>query len=99
VKVKTLYLPHGTLMLANNFLMEAGISGQAGFEDEAYAVDLANVEYRYLAANGINRDVKLYRDVVKSGQDGMSHEYLGECGWIITQEKSHSRMRNASAYS
>lgn len=99
VKVKTLYLPHGTLMLANNFLMEAGISGQAGFEDEAYAVDLANVEYRYLSANGINRDVKLYRNVKQDGTDGMSHEYLGEIGWIITQEKSHSRMRNASAYS
>lgn len=98
VKVKTLYLPHGTLMLANNFLMEDGISGQAGFADEAYAVDLANVEYRYLAANGVNRDVKLYRDVKKDGTDGQAHEYLGEVGWIITQEKSHSRMREASAY-
>jgi len=98
VKVKTLYLPHGTLMLANNFLMEDGISGQAGFADEAYAVDLANVEYRYLSANGVNRDVKLYRDVKKDGTDGQSHEYKGEIGWIITQEKSHSRMREAAAY-
>ncbi len=99
VKVKTLYLPHGTLMLANNFLMEAGISGQSGYEDEAYAVDLANVEYRYLTANGVNRDVKLYRNVKQDGTDGQSHEYKGEIGWIITQEKSHSRFRNASGYS
>jgi hypothetical protein len=99
VKVKTLYLPHGTLMLANNFLMEDGVSGQPGFADEAYAVDLANVEYRYLSANGVNRDVKLYRNVKVDGTDGQSHEYKGEIGWIITQEKSHSRMRNCTAYS
>ena len=98
VKVKTLYLPHGTLMLANNFLLEAGISGQSGYEDEAYAVDLSNVEYRYLSANGVNRDVKLYRDVKKDGTDGQSHEYKGEIGWIFTQEKSHSRMFDAKAY-
>jgi hypothetical protein len=99
VKVKTLYLPHGTLMLANNFLMEDGVSGQPGFADEAYAVDLANVEYRYLSANGVNRDVKLYRNVKVDGTDGQSHEYKGEIGWIYTQEKSSSRMRNCTAYS
>ncbi len=98
VKVKTLYLPHGTLMLANNFLMEDGISGQAGYADEAYAVDLANVEYRYLEANGVNRDVKLYRNVKQDGTDGQSHEYMCECAWVVTQEKSHSRMREASDY-
>ena len=99
VKVKTLYLPHGTLMLANNFLMEAGIAGQAGYEDEAYAVDLANVEYRYLAANGISRDVKLYRNVKQDGTDGQSHEYMGELGWIITQEKAHARIKETFGYS
>lgn len=98
VKVKTLYLPHGTLMLANNFLMEAGIAGQSGYEDEAYAMDLANIEYRYLAANGVSRDVKLYRNVKQDGTDGQSHEYMGELGWVITQEKSHSRMYRTTAY-
>jgi hypothetical protein len=98
VKVKTLYLPHGTLMLANNFLMEAGVAGQSGFATEAYAVDLANVEYRYLSANGVNRDVKLYRNVKVDGTDGQSHEYKGEIGWIFTQEQSHSRMYNSAAY-
>jgi len=57
------------------------------------------VEYRYLTANGVNRDVKLYRNVKIDGTDGQSHEYKGEIGWIITQEKSHSRMRDAAAYS
>ena len=99
VKVKTLYLPHGTLMLANNFLMEAGIAGGAGYDDEAYAVDLANVEYRYLASNGISRDVKLYRNVKQDGTDGQSHEYMAEIGWIITQEKAHARVKEVFGYS
>lgn len=99
VNIKRLMLPHGELLLTNNFNMEAGISGQAGFEDEAYAVDMANVEYRYLAANGVSRDIKKYMDVVKDGVDGKRHEYMAECGWIYTQEKSHSRLRECSAYS
>jgi len=38
------------------------------------------------------------RNVKVDGTDGQSHEYKGEIGWIITQEKSHSRFRDASGY-
>ena len=98
VQVMTLVLPHGRLLLANNWLMEDGISGQAGLDDEAYAVDLGAVEWYYLAANGVSRDVALYRNVVKDGVDAEKHEFLGECGWVFKNQKKHARIHNVSAY-
>lgn len=98
VRLTRLRLPHGDLMLSNNFLMEDGISGQAGFDDEAYAIDLGAVELYFLSANGVSRDVSLLRNVVKAGADKSQHEFLGECGWLFPSEKRHARLYGASDY-
>jgi hypothetical protein len=98
VNVSTLLLPHGKLLIARNWQLEDGISGVAGLDDEAYAVDLAACMIRYLAGNGKSRDVALHRDAVKAGQDSLTHKFLGELGIIYAQEKQFARMYGASAY-
>lgn len=98
VNIRRLVLPHGELLLTRNWMMEDGISGQAGFNDEAYAVDLDSTEYRFLSANGISRDTKLFRDVVKEGRDGKTHYYLTQAGFVFVQEKKFARMFEVSAY-
>jgi hypothetical protein len=94
--IRRLVLPHGELMMARNWLMEDGVSGQPGYNDEAYAVDLDMIEYRFLAANGESRDTKLFRDMVKDGTDGVTHTYLTQAGFVIKQERTHSRIHNAA---
>lgn len=98
VNIKRLTLPHGELLLARNWLMERGIAATNGFEDEAYCVDLDVAEYRFLSANGVSRDTALYRDIIKSGIDAVTHEVLTEAGWMYIQEKRHARMFNVVAY-
>lgn len=99
VNFRRLILPHGDLLLAPNWLMENGISGQAGYGDEAYVVDLSAIELRYLNGNGVNCDVALFRNVKRDGTDGFTHEYLGELGWVIINERKHARAYNGTAYS
>lgn len=94
--IRRLVLPHGELMLARNFMLEDGVTGQPGYNDEAYAVDLDAVEYRFLSANGVSRDTKLFRDMVKDGTDGVTHSYITQAGWLIDSEQKHSRIHNAS---
>ena len=98
VKVMQLVLPHGTLLLARNWLLENGFGGQDGYADEAYAIDLGAVEYRPLSANGVNRDIKVYRDIKRDGTDGQTHEYRAECAWVIAQEKRHARIHGTTDY-
>jgi len=99
VNFRRLVLPHGDLLMAPNYMMENGISGQGGYADEAYVVDLSAIELRYLNGNGVNCDVALYRNVKKDGTDGFTHEYLGELCWVIISEKKHARSYNGTAYS
>ena len=98
VNIKRLVLPHGELLLAPNWLMEAGVAAQAGYNDEFYIIDLEAVTLYYLNGNGVNRDVALYRDVVKAGADATTHEVRGELAWIFVNEKKHSRGFNCSSY-
>jgi hypothetical protein len=98
VNIQQLILPHGTLLLARNWLMENGISGQAGFADEAYVIDLGAVEYRYLAGNGKNLDTKIVRDQVKDGQHGFIHAVETQAGGVFSHEKRHGRLYQATDY-
>lgn len=75
---------HGTLYLHKHKLMEGTIYG--GY---AIAIDIEDVMYRYLSANGVNRDTKLRIDIGTPGADAQTDEYLSECGLHLTNEKKH----------
>jgi hypothetical protein len=98
VNIKRFVLPHGELLLAPNWLMEAGVASQDGYNDEFYIIDLEAVTLFYLNGNGVNRDVALYRDVVKAGADATTHEVRGELAWIIVNEKKHARGYRCTQY-
>lgn len=98
VNIKKIVSNHGTYMIANNFRMEAGIAGAAGFNDELYLIDLPSVTFRYLAGNGKSLNTKLYENVVQDGNARVVDEYRSMCGWQIRHEKKHGRGYNATAF-
>lgn len=89
----------GEFLLANNFRMGDGISGKDSFADEAYAIDLPSVKYRYLAGNGNSQDTKLYENVKQDGKARRVDEYYTQAGWEVRFDKKHARMFNVTAYS
>ena len=98
VAIKKIVSSHGTYMVANNFRMEAGIAGLAGFNDELYLIDLPSVTMRYLAGNGKNLNTKLYENVVQSGAAATVDEYRSQVGWQVRHEKKHARGYNFTAF-
>ena len=98
VNIKKIVSNHGTYMIANNFRMEAGIAGAAGFDDELYLIDLPSVTFRYLAGNGKNLNTKLYENVVQDGSARTVDEYRSMVGWQVRHERKHARGYNATAF-
>ncbi len=98
VAIKKIVSSHGTYMVANNFRMEAGISGQPGFSDELYLIDLPSVTMRYLAGNGKNLNTKLYENVIQDGSARTVDEYRSMVGWQVRHEKKHARGYNFTAF-
>ena len=98
VTIKKIVSNHGTYMIANNFRMEAGIAGAAGFDDELYLIDLPSVTFRYLAGNGKNLNTKLYENVVQDGSARTVDEYRTMAGWQVRHEKKHARIYNSTAF-
>jgi Family of unknown function (DUF5309) len=98
VQIKKIVTNHGTYLIANNFRMEAGIAGAAGFNDELYLIDLPSVVFRYLNGNGKSMNTKLLEDIVKDGSDQTVDEFKSIVGWQVKFEKKHARMYNVTAF-
>lgn len=98
VQIKKIVTNHGTYLIANNFRMEAGIAGAAGFNGEFYLIDLPSVIFRYLNGNGKSMNTRLYEDIVKDGSDKTVDEFKSIVGWQVKFEKKHARMFNVSAF-
>lgn len=77
--------PFGTLSLVYHPLLEGSKYGGYGL-----CVDLDQVDYRFLAANGVSRDTKLYPNRQENDRDGRKSEYLTEAGCAWGNEKRHA---------
>lgn len=99
VNIQRVRTGHGEFVLANDWMLEDGVSGQNGFGATAFAVDLDNCEYVYLSENGESRDTKLMLDIVKDGRDAYVDEILSECGFCFKVEKTHGKIYNVTDYS
>jgi hypothetical protein len=95
VNITKVITPHGTLNLARNWRMEAGVTGAAGFNDEMYIIDLPSIKTRVLKGF----DTKLYQDIVKDGATQKVDEIRTYMGFEIHHESRHARAFNCSAYS
>lgn len=70
------------------FVPEALLRGQ--WEDYAIMVDLENVAWRPLAANGISRDTFIQQNVQNPGVDGRVDQIITEAGLEITLPERHA---------
>jgi hypothetical protein len=84
INLKEYLSGHGTLYIHKHKLLEGAIYG--GY---TIAIDIEDIMYRYLSANGENRDTKLKLDIGTPGDDARTDEYLSECGLHLTSEKKH----------
>lgn len=92
--------PLGEYLLHNNYRMEAGITSQNGYDDEAYSIDLPSVEMRFLdGGEGLIGDTKLYQDVEQVGTTVRTDEYRSQLGWGFRHESKHAIMYGVTAYS
>lgn len=85
---------HGQL----DFVVEKLFSENSTWNGYAFAFDMANVGYRYLASNGKNRDTKLLKDRQTAGQDSVAEEYMTECGLFLADEARHGFMKGVTSY-
>ena len=99
VKVSRYVTSHGDFMITRDLnLANAPTTAAAGWGGEAYALDIDSIEFAPLVGNGENRDTQLLIDVVKTGIDQYSDEYLTEGGWVVRFEKRHARLYGCAGY-
>ena len=63
------------------------------YEDYAIMVDLANVAYRPLAGNGVNRDTHIITNVQNNNVDGRKDIVLTEAGLEISLPETHTILK------
>jgi len=85
---------HGQL----DFVVERLFAENSTWAGYSFALDMANIGYRYLAANGKNRDTKLLKDRQTAGSDVVSEEYMTEAGLFLADEARHGFMYNVKTY-
>jgi hypothetical protein len=99
VAVQQVQTAHGTWLVANDWMLENGISGQNGFGGLAFSIDVDMLELKYLSNNGVNRDTHIRENVIVDGRDAMVDEVLTEMGLVVMQEKYHAKLFDVSDYS
>lgn len=85
---------HGAL----DFTIERLFAENSTWGGMGFAFDMANLGYRYLAANGENRDTKLLKDQQAKGYDKTVDEYLSEIGLFLADEASHGLIKGITSY-
>jgi len=96
MKVTQVETAHGTFQVVRDWMLEN--QSTYGWGGVAYALDLDQIEYLYLSANGENRDTKLEMNVVQNGTDSKVDQIISECGFRIRQEKYHAKLANVTDY-
>jgi hypothetical protein len=98
VNVNRMKTGHGDFLLVRDWMLEDGVSALNGFAGNALALDLDQIQIRYLNENGVNRDTKYLEDVIQDGGDRRADEYLSEIGQEIHNEKYHARLYNVTGW-
>lgn len=99
VDIERVQTGHGVFVLARDWMLEDGVSGQNGFGAMAFAVDMDSMSYRFLEGNGESRDTRILEDVVKDGRDAYVDEILTEGGFQFQYEQKFAKLYNVTDYS
>lgn len=98
-----LVTPFGTLILANDWMLENPSGSTAGFAGWGFVIDPENTSYRYLNGNGNlgNSDTKLIELMPDKNlaTDGAYGEYITESCPAYKVEKTHAKIFNVTDYS
>ena len=93
VDIQSIRHPQGILELAWHPMLDGDT-----FSKQGVILDLGRdyVKYRYLAANGENRDIQFrdYREYFKES-DSDKGEWIGEVGWQLSGDEYHARVQPA----
>lgn len=76
--------PHGSVYIIPHQLLE-GVQGACGF-----LIDPTKLKYRYLS----NSDTKLEQDIVKTGVDGRTDQYISQVGLEIRNQETMAIVKN-----
>ena len=71
-----------------NFVAHPLFRGHA--EDKCAVIDLANVAYRPLVGNGLNRDTFVETNIQDNSVDGRKDQIITECGLEIMLPETHA---------
>jgi len=94
VKITKVNTGHGQFMLANDWQLRDGVSGQSGFGGWAFALNMDLICARYLT----DRNTAIYRDKQAPGLDRHTDLIMAEVGLQLRHEKRHARMYNVTDY-
>ncbi|HXI85280.1 MAG TPA: DUF5309 family protein [Verrucomicrobiae bacterium] len=99
VNVQEVQTAHGTWLVTNDWMLETAISGQNGFGNMAFSIDVDMLDMIYLSGNGENRDTHIRENVILDGRDAKVDEILSEIGLVVMQEKWHAKLFDVTDYS
>ena len=85
---------HGAL----DFVVERLFAENATWGGYGFAFDMSLLGYRYLSANGENRDTKLLKDRQGNNEDSKTEEYLTEAGFWLANESRHGLLYGVTSY-
>ena len=74
-----------------NFVVSPWLRGP--YEDYAVSVDMANVAWRPLSGNGVNRDTHIKTNVQDNDADGRQDMIITEAGLEITMPETHAILK------
>lgn len=98
VRVTYVTTPFGEWAMIYDKELENYSTTTNGFSGITFSLDLDQIEQRYLAYGGVNRDLKLTENKVEDGGDRVVDEILGELGFMVRQEKHHAKLFNIQDY-
>lgn len=65
----------------------------------AFFIEPKRLVYKYLAGNGVNRDMKYIPGIQENDEDSFEAEFKSECGLEIHNERCHGIIKNVVSYS
>lgn len=98
VNIQEVQTAHGVWLLVRDWGFESAPAGSNGLNGISFSLDIDQLEYIWLSDNGENRDTKIMQDVVQDGADRKVDQILTEGGFVVGQEKYHSKLFNVTNY-
>lgn len=99
VDIQRIQTGHGVWLLASDWMLEDGVTGQPGFGGTGYSLDLDAMSLYDLSGHGESRSLRLIENAVQDGSDKVVDSAECECGLVVKHERYHAKIFNITGYS